>query len=116
MPQHRLCTSITRPGPCSEDSDGLPHFVSLSTIIEAAIGNTAWQRNDSIITRVAADGTSRADLTTDSADKYTMKGRYEGDISLVQGLGVAYSRNVTTPTLRAYIEAYLTVQVRRQGG
>ncbi|KAJ7840100.1 hypothetical protein B0H14DRAFT_2785959 [Mycena olivaceomarginata] len=64
----------------------------LGTIIQTAIVNTAWQTGEGIIARTGPDG------------------QYKGDISLVQGLGVAYSRNVTTPALRAYIEAYLAVQ------
>lgn len=89
----------------------MPHCVSLGTIIQTAIVNTAWQTGEGIIARIGADGKSHIDSSTDFTDDYMITGQYEGDISLVQGLGVAYSRNVTTPALHAYIEAYLAVQV-----
>ncbi|KAJ7469022.1 hypothetical protein FB451DRAFT_1255579 [Mycena latifolia] len=62
----------------------------LDNIVAAAIPNTAWQGSNGIIANTGHGS--------------------HGDISLVQGLGVAYSRNVTSPALRAYIEAYLAVQ------
>ncbi|KAJ7114694.1 hypothetical protein C8R44DRAFT_928571, partial [Mycena epipterygia] len=63
-------------------------------IIEAAIVNNAWQGNDGII------------VNTETIGKVP-----EGDINMVRGLGVAYSRNNSiTPDLRVYIEAYLAVQ------
>ncbi|KAJ6544309.1 hypothetical protein B0H19DRAFT_999971 [Mycena capillaripes] len=64
--------------------------VLLETIVQAAIVNTAWQGSNGIIANPGHGS--------------------EGDISLVQGLAAAYSRNVTTPAIRAYIGAYLAVQ------
>ncbi|KAJ7117075.1 hypothetical protein C8R44DRAFT_738935 [Mycena epipterygia] len=62
----------------------------LSTIIEAAVVNNVWQGSNGIIANTGHGS--------------------EGDISMVRGLGVAYSRNSITPTLRVYVEAYLAVQ------
>ncbi|KAJ6527431.1 hypothetical protein B0H19DRAFT_1007144 [Mycena capillaripes] len=53
-----------------------------SDILLATIPNATWQKPDGIV----------------------------GDLELVQGLGVVYSRNSTTAALRAYIESYLAVQ------
>ncbi|KAJ6520988.1 hypothetical protein DFH09DRAFT_1287310 [Mycena vulgaris] len=54
----------------------------LSDILTATIPNTAWQKDNGIV----------------------------GDMNMVQGLAAVYTRNATTPALRAYVEAYLSVQ------
>ncbi|KAJ7923590.1 hypothetical protein B0H13DRAFT_2655064 [Mycena leptocephala] len=62
----------------------------LATIIQAAIVDTAWQGSNGIIANVGHGN--------------------GGDIYLVRGLGVAYSRNQTSPALHTYIQDYLAVQ------
>ncbi|KAJ6560643.1 hypothetical protein DFH09DRAFT_1279584 [Mycena vulgaris] len=62
----------------------------LGTIVQAATVNTAWQGRNGIIANVGHGS--------------------GGDIYLVRGLEVAYSRNQSNPSLHAYIEDYLAVQ------
>ncbi|KAF7316071.1 Glycoside hydrolase family 76 protein [Mycena indigotica] len=62
----------------------------LTSLIEAAITSTAWQKADGIISN-QAHGSG-------------------GDVSIIRGLSAAYSRNVTTLPLREYIKGYLAVQ------
>ncbi|KAJ7468986.1 hypothetical protein FB451DRAFT_1255438 [Mycena latifolia] len=61
----------------------------LNDILLAAIPNSAWQTDNGIIGG---------------------NGRNSGDLNLVRGLGAVYARNTTTPALRAYINAYISVQ------
>ncbi|KAJ7219756.1 hypothetical protein C8J57DRAFT_1393866 [Mycena rebaudengoi] len=63
---------------------------SLEAILESAMVNNAWQESSGIM------------ANKDHGN--------HGDITLIRGISAAYSRNVTSPHLRVYIEGYLAVQ------
>ncbi|KAJ7275873.1 hypothetical protein C8J57DRAFT_1311898 [Mycena rebaudengoi] len=63
---------------------------SLDAILESATVNNAWQESNGIM------------ANKDHGN--------HGDITLIRGISAAYSRNVTSPDLRVYIEGYLAVQ------
>ncbi|KAJ7695420.1 hypothetical protein B0H17DRAFT_1198654 [Mycena rosella] len=61
----------------------------LNDILVATIPNTAWQGSDGVI----ANG-----------------GQKTGDLNLVQGLTVVYTRNATTPELHSNLGQYIAIQ------
>ncbi|KAJ7619774.1 hypothetical protein DFH06DRAFT_1341863 [Mycena polygramma] len=65
----------------------------LSDLLVAAVPNPAWQGVNGIVSEPGDEGVANA-----------------GDMNLLQGLGVAYTRGVINDTLRRYVGDYIAVQ------
>lgn len=78
-------------------------------MIQASMVNEAWVSTNGIIS--ASNSKQHLHIYTRLSD-HKLTDDNGGDIALVRGLGVAYSRGVVASAVQADVEAFLSVQVR----